>query len=178
MSEVVPPSVGMNIRQTRGQPPTLQHDLDAIGSQPPHATISKPQLRQSGTLVLGPSPQVPTQRPAGLGSKPHPPILAALPVITNSNRSDLPEQLRNVAVILSDVSQDDGAGTKVTPECVIRLRLLRDRFSPDDLQVMIDLYTLGATAKQVTEKFGISLRSVKRLLHQHGVRRERPARHL
>jgi DNA-directed RNA polymerase specialized sigma24 family protein len=99
-------------------------------------------------------------------------------VITNSNRSDLLEQLRNVAVILSDVSQDDGAGTKVTPECVIRLRLRRDRFSPDDLQVMIDLYTLGATAKQVAEKFGISLRSVKRLLHQHGVRRERPARHL
>jgi DNA-directed RNA polymerase specialized sigma24 family protein len=95
-----------------------------------------------------------------------------------SNRSDLLEQLRNVAVILSDVRQDDGAGTKVTPECVIRSRLLRDRFSPDDLQVMIDLYTLGVTAKQVAEKFGISLRSVKRLLHQHGVRRERPARHL
>ena len=95
-----------------------------------------------------------------------------------SNRPDLLEQLRNVAVILSDVSQDDGAGVKVTAECVIRSRLLRDRFSSDDLQVMIDLYTSGATAKQVAEKFGISLRSVKRLLHQHGVRRERPSRHL
>jgi transposase len=32
---------------------------------------------------------------------------------------------------------------------------------------------MGATAKQVAEKFGISLRSIKRLFHQHGVRRER-----
>jgi transposase len=38
---------------------------------------------------------------------------------------------------------------------------------------MINLYKAGATAKQVAEKFGVSLRSVKRLLHQHGVRRER-----
>jgi transposase len=29
------------------------------------------------------------------------------------------------------------------------------------------------TAKKVAEKFGVSLRSVKRLLRQHGVRRER-----
>jgi len=37
---------------------------------------------------------------------------------------------------------------------------------------MIDLYQSGTTAKQVAEKFGVSLRSIKRLLHQHGVRRE------
>ncbi|MGI8648413.1 MAG: hypothetical protein DLM55_12240 [Acidimicrobiales bacterium] len=38
---------------------------------------------------------------------------------------------------------------------------------------MIDLYRSGATAKQVAEKFGVSERSVTRLLHQHGARRER-----
>lgn len=89
-----------------------------------------------------------------------------------SNRPDLLEQLRNVAVILLDVSQDDWVGVKVTTECVIRSRRLRDRFSPEDLQIMIDLYRSGTTAKQVAEKFGVSLGSVKRLLRQRGVRRE------
>jgi len=49
---------------------------------------------------------------------------------------------------------------------------LRDRFSPDDLQIMIALYKTGTTAKQVAEKFNVSERSVTRLLHQHGVRRD------
>jgi DNA-binding CsgD family transcriptional regulator len=88
-----------------------------------------------------------------------------------SNRPDLLEQLRRVAAILLDGGRDDGAGVKVTAERVTRSRWLRDRFSLSDLQVMIDLYRSGTTAKQVAEKFGISLRSVKRLLHQHGVRR-------
>jgi len=38
---------------------------------------------------------------------------------------------------------------------------------------MIDLFQSGTTAKQVAEKFGVSLRSLKRLLHKHGVRRRR-----
>jgi hypothetical protein len=90
-----------------------------------------------------------------------------------SNRPDLLEQLRKVASILLDSRQDDDTGVKVAAECVVRSRRLRDRFSSDDLQMMIDLYRLGATAKQVAEKFGVNLRSVKRLLHQHGVRRKR-----
>jgi hypothetical protein len=89
-----------------------------------------------------------------------------------SNRSDLLEQLRKVAAILLDGGQDDGVGPKIT-ECVIRSRRLHDRFSPENLQMMIDLYMSGMTAREVAEKFGVSLRSVKRLLHQHGVRRER-----
>jgi DNA invertase Pin-like site-specific DNA recombinase len=93
-----------------------------------------------------------------------------------SNRPDLLEQLRKVAAILLDVSQDDWAGVKVTTECVIRSRRLRDRFSPEELQTMIDLYRSGVTARQVAEKFGVSLRSVKRLLHQHGVGREQRGR--
>ncbi|MDQ3764139.1 MAG: helix-turn-helix domain-containing protein [Actinomycetota bacterium] len=42
---------------------------------------------------------------------------------------------------------------------------------------MIDLYRSGTTAGQVAEKFGVSLRSVKRLLHRHGVRRDGRATH-
>ncbi|MGH7743947.1 MAG: hypothetical protein ACREQ5_03895 [Candidatus Dormibacteria bacterium] len=43
---------------------------------------------------------------------------------------------------------------------------------------MIDLYRSGAPAREVAEKYSVSLRSVKRLLHQHGVGRERCASHL
>jgi hypothetical protein len=92
-----------------------------------------------------------------------------------SNRPDLLEQLRKVAVILSDGSQDDGAGAKVTIECLVRSRRLDDRFSPEDLQTMIDLYRSGTTARQVAEKFGVSLRSVTRLLDKHDGHR-RPSR--
>ena len=88
-----------------------------------------------------------------------------------SNRPDLLEQLRRVAAIVADSGQDVGTVAKVAAESVIRSRRLRDRFSSEDLQVMIDLYRSGATAKLVAEKFGVSARSVKRLLHQRGVRR-------
>ena len=92
-----------------------------------------------------------------------------------SNRPDLLEQLRKVDVILSDRGRDGEvrAGVEiVTPRSVVRSRRLRDRFSSEGLQAMIDLYRSGATAKVVAEKFSVSLQSVKRLLHQHGVRRE------
>ena len=75
-------------------------------------------------------------------------------------------------MILSGGGQDEGVDAKVATESVVRSRRLRDRFSPEDLQTMIDLYRSGSTVKQVAEKFGVSVRSVKRLLHQHGVRRD------
>ena len=93
-----------------------------------------------------------------------------------SNRPDLLQQLRKVAAVLSDGGRDNGTGAEVASERVVRSRRLRDRFSSNDLQAMIDLYGSGATAKAVAEKFGVGLRSVKRLLHQHGVRRERRSR--
>jgi transposase len=37
---------------------------------------------------------------------------------------------------------------------------------------MIDLYRSGATARHVAETFSVSMRSVKRLLQQRGVRRD------
>ena len=94
-----------------------------------------------------------------------------------SNRFDLLERLHKVAVILADDRQDDGAGAEITANDMVRSRRLRDRFSSDDLQVMIDLYRSGTTAKHVAEKFGVSLRSVKRLLHRNGVRREGQMKH-
>jgi hypothetical protein len=53
-----------------------------------------------------------------------------------------------------------GASTSGKPwntTSVVRSPDLRDRLSPKDHQVMIDLYRSGATARQVAEKFGVSL---------------------
>jgi hypothetical protein len=76
-----------------------------------------------------------------------------------------------VAAILSGDGQDGeiGAVTEINARSTTRSRRLRDRFSSEDFQEMIDLYRSGTTAKRVAEKFGLSLRSVKRLLHEHDV---------
>lgn len=78
-----------------------------------------------------------------------------------SNRPDLLQHLRKVAVILVDGGRDHqvGDGAKQETQVVTRLRRLCDRFSSEDLQTMIDLYKSGATAKEVAERFGISVRS-------------------
>lgn len=64
------------------------------------------------------------------------------------------------------------------PEVMIRPvgtrpQSMRGRFTPDELQTMIDLYKSGATAEQLAQTSGFSTRSIKRLLHQHGIHRER-----
>jgi transposase-like protein len=48
---------------------------------------------------------------------------------------------------------------------------MRERFRPEELQVIIDLYTSEATRAQVAEQFGVSVSSVKRLLRDHGIRK-------
>ena len=91
-----------------------------------------------------------------------------------SNRPDLLQQLQSTAVILSNAGRDTEVDTDGEASAcgVIRSRRLRDRLSPDDVQAMIELYRLRSTARQVAEKFDVSLSSVKRLLRQHGVGRE------
>jgi hypothetical protein len=39
---------------------------------------------------------------------------------------------------------------------------------------MIDLYRSGTPARMVAERYGVGVRSVKRLLHGRGVRRRPP----
>jgi TIR domain len=85
---------------------------------------------------------------------------------------------RIVVVRLDDLAGADlpapaRTGAKAAAEWMVRSRRLRERFSLEDLRIMIDLYGSGATAREVAEKYGVSLRSIKRLLRQHGVRRER-----
>jgi hypothetical protein len=64
------------------------------------------------------------------------------------------------------------------PEVMIRPvgtrpQSMRGRFSVDQLQTMINLYKSGVTAEQLAQTSGFSTRSIKRLLQQHGIRRER-----
>lgn len=47
------------------------------------------------------------------------------------------------------------AGVAIATESMTRPWHLRDRFSHEDLQVMIDFYRSDATARQVAEKFGV-----------------------
>jgi hypothetical protein len=81
--------------------------------------------------------------------------------------------------LLTDASQDDKPSSDADREVrsTTRWWSLRDRFSPDDLQTKINLYRSGATAKQVAEKFEVSMRSVTRLLHQHGLYSAKSAYH-
>ncbi|HKR48483.1 MAG TPA: hypothetical protein VJT72_02685 [Pseudonocardiaceae bacterium] len=65
----------------------------------------------------------------------------------------------------------EGPEIKIRP-IGTRPQSMRGRYSADQLQTMIDLYKSGATAEQVAQTYGFSKRSIKRLLQQHGVRRE------
>jgi hypothetical protein len=74
-------------------------------------------------------------------------------------------------------SHTDTVATTEGPEITIRPvgarpQSMRGRFSADQLQTMIDLYKSRATAEQLAQTSGFSTRSIKRLLQQHGVRRE------
>jgi hypothetical protein len=103
-------------------------------------------------------------------------------LVAYSNRCDLREQLQQVVVILSEAAgrRDDESDSSADGEVrsATRWWSLRDRFFPEDLQVMIDLYKTDTTAKQVAQKYSVSERSVTRLLHQHGIRRENRAPHM
>jgi hypothetical protein len=76
-----------------------------------------------------------------------------------SNRSDLLERLRKVAAILSGDGQEDDMGAEIVPRSVISFRRLRDRFSAEDLQMMIDLYRSGTTARRVDSGVELCYRS-------------------
>lgn len=90
-----------------------------------------------------------------------------------SNHSDVLEQLCKVSVILSQSTSTGEARPSRTSggPGASRSRWLRDRFSAEELQTMIDLYCSGVPAREVAETYSVSLRSVKRLLQKQGVRR-------
>jgi 2,4-dienoyl-CoA reductase-like NADH-dependent reductase (Old Yellow Enzyme family) len=53
---------------------------------------------------------------------------------------------------------------------------LRERLDERDIASLITAYRDGATAASLAASYGVSLKSVKRLLHTAGVRRTLPTR--
>ena len=51
---------------------------------------------------------------------------------------------------------------------------LRRRLSRHDIETLLDQYVTGTTTHELAEQYGISVRSVKRLVHDH--RAARPGR--
>jgi hypothetical protein len=89
-------------------------------------------------------------------------------VVTTSCRSptavDLTCQHKNQTLLV------EGPEIMICPVGARQWRM-RDRFSAEDLQAMVDLYRSGATAREVAETFGIGLTSAKRVLRDHGIRK-------
>jgi hypothetical protein len=78
---------------------------------------------------------------------------------------DLTCQHKNHTVLV------EGPKIKIRPVGV-RQWSVRERFGAEDLQVMIDMYISGATRSQIAHRFGISVSSMKRLLRDHGIRKQ------
>jgi DNA-directed RNA polymerase specialized sigma24 family protein len=47
---------------------------------------------------------------------------------------------------------------------------MADRLSPEDVQAMIEKYHAGTIAQDLAAQYGISVKSVRRLLRKHGAR--------
>jgi len=90
-----------------------------------------------------------------------------------SNRSELLEQLREAVSIMSEVRHNGRMRTRARSQpSTSRSRRLRDRFTTDERQRMIELFELGATRHAIAAEYGISVRSLARLLRERGVRRD------
>jgi len=93
-----------------------------------------------------------------------------------SNRDDL---LKPLVSVLERVSDGPSAGEEEaklvsadgpTP----RAWQLSDRLSPSDVKTLVSAYLAGSTIRALAKQYGIGTSSVKRLLRQHGARKQRP----
>ncbi|MGH3915740.1 MAG: hypothetical protein ACRDTC_20370 [Pseudonocardiaceae bacterium] len=49
-----------------------------------------------------------------------------------------------------------------------------DRLSPSDVGTLIESYRAGSTTRLLAERYSVSTMTVKRLLRERGVRKQRP----
>ena len=92
-----------------------------------------------------------------------------------SNRPDLLGPLvRTWQKINQDAPAGDDSDLAPVPgkeACVWRVA---DRLSLSDVQTMIGSYRSGSTARFLSERYGVSTSTIKRLLREHGVRKQEP----
>jgi DNA-directed RNA polymerase specialized sigma24 family protein len=88
-----------------------------------------------------------------------------------SNNPTLLDDLKNARQTALAPDEDDepelGGERRATGS---RPWAMVDRLSADDIQVVVDGYRAGRTARELAEKFKISISSVKRLVRRAGVR--------
>lgn len=90
-----------------------------------------------------------------------------------SKRSDLLFSLVRAVEQLRGGCVDEFSGLRsVRCEQAPRVWRVCDRLSEADVQNLVLRYREGATARELAEHFKIGMTSVKRLLREHGVRRE------
>lgn len=87
-----------------------------------------------------------------------------------SNTPELLSDLRRVmqAVTNQEPETEEDAGVVSCPSAS---RKLKDTLTPGAVDEMATLYQAGATAKELSKRFGISDRSVRRLMRKAGVRK-------
>jgi hypothetical protein len=120
-------------------------------------------------------------------------------IVVRVERTELVEALRTARVVQEETTDDERQASKaeeesLTPEehgswrsrVISRVRgsksdanhpqSLRGRLTETDIAELITAYRDGATAASLAATHGVSLRSVKRLLNNAGIRRTPPTR--
>ncbi|WP_410626444.1 helix-turn-helix domain-containing protein [Amycolatopsis sp. cmx-8-4] len=82
------------------------------------------------------------------------------------NRFDLLKQLERLALAAALAAKT----RRATPER--QGWSVADRYTPEELTAVIDLYRSGAKAADVAEAFGLSVSTVQRLIRKHGACRK------
>jgi DNA-directed RNA polymerase specialized sigma24 family protein len=84
-----------------------------------------------------------------------------------SHTSDLLDDLQKAVEIVRRHGPDDPDDGHNEDASRPSLRTLADRLSPQNAQTITDLYHGGTSTKDLAAKFGISARSVRRLIKKH-----------
>jgi DNA invertase Pin-like site-specific DNA recombinase len=97
-------------------------------------------------------------------------------VASYSNRPelayDLAETLRRLQRAQTEASAPSSvrSHTGRPPE----QRRVEDRLSSEQIEALISSYRAGTTTRELAQRYGLGLTTVKRLLRDHGVRRRKP----
>jgi hypothetical protein len=92
-----------------------------------------------------------------------------------SNRPDLLDPLVSVLKkIKNGVLRDDEPDLASVCGNEAGVWRITDRLSPSDIGTLIESYLAGSTARLLAERYSVSMTTVKRLLRDNGVRKQRP----
>jgi len=95
-----------------------------------------------------------------------------------SNRDDLLKPLVSVVQRIREDAPAEPEEAQLTSAdgSAPRAWQLSDRLTDSDIEAMVRSYLTGSTVRVLAEQHDISVGSVKRLLRQHGARKQHPQR--